>query len=147
MVDICLSEIDHCAYFVGFIGARYGWRPGREDIAAPTFTKFPFLNTYIPGRSVTEMEILHGALGTGPNCHLTPSDAFFYHRAESFYETVPAETIDIFKEKDAFASMKLRDLKRRINVRYQESQVTPRPATLPPMPTADAAKRCQSCLK
>ena len=62
VINICLAEVEACQYFVGFLGSRYGWCPQRSDIARSSFTKFPFLNSYVPGRSATEMEILYGAL-------------------------------------------------------------------------------------
>ena len=35
VVRICLEEIDRCQpHFLGLIGNRYGWQPGREDLAA-----------------------------------------------------------------------------------------------------------------
>ena len=82
MINICLAEVEACQYFVGFLGSRYGWCPQRSDIARSTFTNFPFLNSYVPGHSATEMEILYGALGWGPKSRAVPRKAFFYHRSE-----------------------------------------------------------------
>ena len=56
-----MSEVEACSYFVTFLGARYGWRPARDDLKPATYARFPFLNSYIPGRSVTECEIIYGA--------------------------------------------------------------------------------------
>ena len=55
-----------------------------------TFERFDFLNSYIPGRSVTEMEFLYGALGTAANSTVVPERAFFYVRDDSFYDSIVA---------------------------------------------------------
>ena len=112
-INICLAEVEACQYFVGFLGSRYGWCPQRSDIARSTFTKFPFLNSYVPGRSATEMEVLYGALGWGPKSYAAPRKAFFYHRSEAFLETVPQREMETYKERDTFMNLKLRDLKAR----------------------------------
>ena len=113
VINICLAEVEACQYFVGFLGSRYGWCPQRSDIARSTFTNFPFLNSYVPGRSATEMEILYGALGWGPKSYAAPRKAFFYHRSEAFLDTVPPQQMETYKEKDTFMNGKLRDLKAR----------------------------------
>ena len=122
VINICLAEVEACQYFVAFMGARYGWCPKRNDLAKSTFTNYPFLNSYVPGRSATEMEILFGALGWGPKSYVAPRKAFFYHRSEAFLETVPAAEMGTYKEKDTFMNLKLKDLKVRMHNRYAESQ-------------------------
>jgi tetratricopeptide (TPR) repeat protein len=58
-VDICMAEIDRCRpYFIGILGERYGWIPPGAPV------------------SVTEQEIIYGALGAPEKPH-----AFFYLRA------------------------------------------------------------------
>ena len=112
VVNICLSELDACEYFVGFIGARYGWRPGVEDLAPSTMERFPFLKSYIPGRSVTEAEMIYGMLGWGSDSRVTPKRAFMYFRSDEFLKTVPDDAMSNFVESEAIPKMKLRDLKR-----------------------------------
>jgi tetratricopeptide (TPR) repeat protein len=60
VMSICLADIDECRpWFVGIVGGRYGWVPGRfsEDLLA----REPWLAEFAD-RSATELEILHGAL-------------------------------------------------------------------------------------
>ena len=72
VVNICLSEMTRSDYFVGFLGARYGYRPAKNEITADTYERFPFIKSYIPGRSVTELEFLFGALGWESGCECNP---------------------------------------------------------------------------
>src|SRR5215510_5449065 len=75
ILPLCLSEIDRCRpFFIGILCDRYGWTPGAFDAA--DVTRFPWLAEFT-GRSITELEMLHGAL-------LNPAAAtasFFYRRA------------------------------------------------------------------
>lgn len=62
---ICLDEIDRCRpYFAGILGNRYGWVPP-EEFLVESHKKFP------KGASITEAEMLYGALNKGG------SDAIF----------------------------------------------------------------------
>src|SRR4051795_13746800 len=57
---LCLEQIDECRpFFLGLLGERYGWVPDR--LPDETLRRFPWLRDQ-PGRSVTELEFLHGAL-------------------------------------------------------------------------------------
>ena len=47
VVKICLSEMERCQYFVCFLGARYGFRPNRDQITKDTFERFDFLNSVL----------------------------------------------------------------------------------------------------
>ncbi len=69
----CLAEIDRCRpFFLGILGERYGWAP--DDIPAGLLEREPWL-AGCRGRSVTELEVLHGALN-----HPGRAEAFFYFR-------------------------------------------------------------------
>lgn len=62
VLPICLAEIDRCRpYFVGLLGERYGWIPGK--IERELIKNHPWLleNKY-KGHSVTALEIYHGVL-------------------------------------------------------------------------------------
>lgn len=97
VVNICLEQLAHSRYFVNFLGRRYGWRPAREDLAEETFERFGYMiNSYIPGRSVTECEVLCGALGWGASAACVPRHAFFYIREDAFCESVPLEEMDAY---------------------------------------------------
>ena len=123
VVPICMSEVEACQYFACFLGARYGWRPGKNDVPEFAYQRFPFLNSYIPGRSVTECEILYGALGWGADSRVPCKRAFFYVRQDSYLDSLGEEGQSAaFSEKDAFGRKNLRDLKRRLEARYKESE-------------------------
>ncbi|ETO29104.1 hypothetical protein RFI_08022 [Reticulomyxa filosa] len=73
VIKICLDEIDRCRpWFLGFLGFRNGWSLLNNDehfvdhLLEETFhlasKDFPWINQY-RDRSVTELEIIHGALG------------------------------------------------------------------------------------
>ncbi|XP_071079623.1 TPR repeat-containing protein DDB_G0287407-like [Haliotis cracherodii] len=66
-VSICLRELDRSDMFVGFFGQRYGWF-GKNDEALQkniekAIMRYPWLDGH-RGKSVTEMEFLHGHLNT-----------------------------------------------------------------------------------
>ena len=59
-LDLCLQQIDECRpLFVGLLGERYGWVPDRYPDEA--ITKHGWIQ-YQTGKSITELEILHGVL-------------------------------------------------------------------------------------
>lgn len=66
VVEICFDEIERTRpFFIGIVGNRYGWIPGKEDCEsyATLIAKYPMLARYISeNRSLTEMEMLFGAL-------------------------------------------------------------------------------------
>jgi len=108
VLPICLSEIERCRpYFIGLLGDRYGWVPGRfsEDLIAQQ----PWLREH-QERSVTELEILHGVLqnpAMGNRC-------CFYFRDPAYLAQIPPEQRSDFQEQDPRARQKLADLKDRI---------------------------------
>jgi tetratricopeptide (TPR) repeat protein len=76
VLPICLAEIKNCRpYFIGILGERYGWVPREtpEDLVQTE----PWLKEHVrDGKSVTELEILHGVL----NDPQMATHAFFYFR-------------------------------------------------------------------
>ncbi len=74
-LEICLSEVSRCDFFIGILGERYGYVP--NSYVVPDSEEFDWLKEASPGCSVTELEILHAALNK-------PEDAvgrsFFYIR-------------------------------------------------------------------
>jgi len=86
VLDLCLDEIDRCRpFFVGVIGQRYGWVP--ETFPAPAIKRFGWIQG-MTGKSITELEILHGVLrNPGMRGH-----AMFYFRREDFLAQVPEPT-------------------------------------------------------
>eukprot|EP00741_Cyanophora_paradoxa_P015495 tig00020902_g14958.t1 len=107
---ICLSEIDRSRpYFISFLGERYGWHipeGGRDPLLERTFEsameRFPWLSEY-RDRSVTEAEVLHGALVNGGGLE---GQTFFYFRDPSASSSYPSES--------EHAGRRLEDLKGRI---------------------------------
>ena len=76
MLPPCLEEIHRCRpYFIGILGERYGWVP--REISDDLIQTEPWLREHVrEGKSVTELEILHGVL----NDPQMATHAFFYFR-------------------------------------------------------------------
>jgi Domain of unknown function (DUF4062) len=76
ILPICLSEVDRCRpFFIGLIGNRYGWIPTQADMPDRLPESFPAV-ARAAGRSATELEIIHGVLGTRRKV-----EAFFFERS------------------------------------------------------------------
>lgn len=75
-LKLCLDEI-HASrpFFIGLLGERYGWVPGEEVFTNDLKEEQPWLLD-IKGKSVTELEILHGVLNNPEMAHR----AFFFFR-------------------------------------------------------------------
>ena len=79
-IEICLDEIDRSEIFLCLIGSRYGWIPDEYEIGDEA--RFEWINKdpAVQGHSITELEIMRGALN--PNDSIAPklSHALFYFR-------------------------------------------------------------------
>lgn len=118
VLDLCLNEIDKCRpYFLGILGQRYGWSQQSSSIndrsLAETFDiaaeKHPWVDSY-RDRSVTEVEMLHGALfhpSLAPNAH-------FYLRNESYLDSLDSIKRRDFEPTSHGEAERLADLKARI---------------------------------
>ncbi len=85
VLPICLEEINRCwPYFIGILGERYGWIP--ETIPKDLIEREPWLSDY-HNSSVTEIEILHGAL----NNPEMAEHVFFYFRDPAYVCEKPME--------------------------------------------------------
>lgn len=84
VIELCLREIDACRpYFFAMLGERYGWiDPQAGERLAESF---PHLMPFA-GRSVTELEIRHGALGSQP---ARRDRCFFYLRDPKYLDRLP----------------------------------------------------------
>jgi WD40 repeat protein len=92
VLDLCLKQIDSCRpFFIGILGERYGWVPLK--LPADACKSFAWIQDH-PGKSVTELEILHGVL----NDPAMTERAFFYLRDPAFIVNVPAERKQVFLE-------------------------------------------------
>lgn len=111
VLPTCLAEIDNCRpYFIGLLGERYGWVPPADAIAPELRAREPWLDQ-AAGRSVTELEILHGAL----NRSAPAAQAIFYFRDPAYLERLPAGTDPAdFRPESRAAAEQLAALKARI---------------------------------
>jgi len=83
VLELCLREIDECRpFFIGILGERYGWVPDRFPAGA--LRKYGWIRHHT-GRSVTELEILHGLLKDS----ISRCRGFFYFRDPESLEDVP----------------------------------------------------------
>ena len=102
VLPICLAEIDRSRpYFIGMLGERYGWIPPQEGYAPDLLERQPWLKKHQGGKSVTELEILHGVLKN----KRMKSRAFFYFRSPAYARSkgghfVPDSTEDRQRQLD-----------------------------------------------
>ena len=77
VLPICLAEIDRSRpYFIGFLGERYGSIPDVDQYDLSLLMEQPWLDEHRGGKSITELEILHGVLNNPDMA----GQAFFYFR-------------------------------------------------------------------
>ena len=121
VLPICLAEIDRARpFFVGMLGERYGWIPPADAYAADLLERQVWLEQHRGGKSVTELEILHGVL----NDPGMAGRAFFYFRSKAYAERKGGDHIAASKEDASLQD----DLKARIRasgfpvVRYRDPE-------------------------
>ncbi len=108
VLPICLAEIERTRpYFIGMLGERYGWVP--DEIPSDLADREAWLRDDA-GRSVTEMEILHGVL----NAPEMADHAFFYLRAPEWVATVPEAERGTYVEDTDEGRRRLVELKARV---------------------------------
>ena len=94
----CLAEIKRCRpYFIGLLGERYGWVPGKEAYSQALLDEEDWLTSEVAKRSITELEILHGVL----NDPDMAGRSFFYLRDPKYLH---AQGSDYRAENDLDAS-------------------------------------------
>ena len=102
---ICLEEIDKCrpsapVFFIGLLGERYGWIPEADFYPQSVLedAQLGWVKEHIGGKSVTELEILHGVL----NNARMGDKAFFYFRNTGYerrhWEEIVGEYRDLKPE-------------------------------------------------
>lgn len=110
VLPICLAEIDRTRpYFIGMIGQRYGWVP--DELPPGLVDQLGWLTDDL-GRSVTELEILHGVLrdrNGAPDGH-----AFFYLRDPAWVETLDDDERSDHLEASPDGARRLAELRDRI---------------------------------
>ena len=108
VLPICLEEIKRCRpYFIGLLGERYGWVP--DTIPQDLIDRESWLKDHLgkTGKSVTELEILHGVLNNPDMAKY----AFFYFRDPAYIKTIPQEKQKDFTAEDAEGAEKAEKLK------------------------------------
>ncbi|HJX52345.1 MAG TPA: DUF4062 domain-containing protein, partial [Polyangia bacterium] len=117
VLPICLAEIKKCRpYFIGLLGERYGWVP--DAIDPELVEREPWLKNQA-GRSVTELEILHGVL----NDPAMAEHSFFYFRDPAYLATLPDGERARFVDDSAANRSKLLALKKRIRKVCREGRL------------------------
>lgn len=92
VLDICLTFIEQCRpYFIAMLGERYGYI--EETLPEEIFKDYPWIKDH-KGKSITELEILHGVL----NNPAMAGHAFFYFRDPEYIKTLPVEQQSEFLE-------------------------------------------------
>jgi len=88
----CLDEVKRCRpFFIGMLGERYGWVP--DEFTPGLLERESWLGEHL-GRSVTELEILHGVL----NEPALADHAYFYLRSPSYIDALPPKEQPGFRE-------------------------------------------------
>ncbi|XP_075931316.1 telomerase protein component 1-like isoform X2 [Petromyzon marinus] len=98
VLQTCLGELDRChgdtrgrPFFLGLVGHRCGWIPSPEEVPEEMASRY----AWVPGFSVTAMEIAHGAYRSrNPN-------AVFYVRRSNLTGSLPEWARADFAETEA----------------------------------------------
>lgn len=93
ILETCLREIDECRpFFIGLLGERYGWN--NFQIPDHVVAREPWIAS-MEGRSITELEMTHGALGE----HADPSQTVIFLRSPLYVKSLPQEERFRFEER------------------------------------------------
>lgn len=133
-LKLCLDEIRTCRpFFIGLLGERYGWVPGDDAFTADLKEEQSWLKDHY-GKSVTELEILHGVLNNPDMA----GRAFFYFRDPAYASTRGAD----FQSTDQSSADKQKRLMNQIRAACKASPIPirenyPNPVTLAALVLAD----------
>eukprot|EP01038_Epipyxis_sp_PR26KG_P004574 gene4574-6447_t len=114
----CLDEIERCKelninpFFINMLGDRYGWVPQPDDVPQSVAQEY----NWIPGVSVTHMEILTAAYRT-----LNPN-ALFLIRASDYLSQIPSEFMPMYLEANPVSTKALKKLKEKIKAKFGPTQ-------------------------
>ncbi|WP_148121947.1 tetratricopeptide repeat protein [Spiribacter roseus] len=98
VLPICLSEIDRSRpFFIGLLGERYGWIPPSNAYPAEVLETQPWLEEHRGGKSVTELEILHGVLNNPDMA----GRALFYFRSPAYAQSRGEGHLPVSAENEA----------------------------------------------
>lgn len=115
VLSVCAEGIDSARpFFIGLVGARYGWIPPIEQwkqfiSKLPDEDRKLMADTY--GKSVTELEIVYGAL---TKHSLSDSHTLFFMRDKASYDNVPKDKLSQYCETDEEKIAKLNELRNKI---------------------------------
>ncbi|XP_022087926.1 telomerase protein component 1-like [Acanthaster planci] len=113
---LCLGEIDRCyqdnimPFFLNLTSERCGWIPTPYDVPESLAKEY----RWIPGLSVTEMEILHGAY------RIDNPNSLFMIRNSSFLKNLPPEYEKDFVDPNPIAPHKLEMLKQMLKSKLRD---------------------------
>ena len=127
VLPICLAEIKRCKpYFIGLLGERYGSLP--DTIPQDIVDREPWLKEHLgkEGKSVTELEILHGVLNNPDMA----AHAFFYFRDPAYIKSIPQDKQKDFTAEDSEGAEKLKTLKDCIRSKMPVRENYPDPKAL-----------------
>ncbi|MBP5488173.1 MAG: DUF4062 domain-containing protein [Bacteroidales bacterium] len=121
VLSVCTSCIDSARpFFIGLIGRRYGWVPPverwREFMAGLSDEERQILAD-TAGCSVTEMEIVYGALSQGS---FDSSHVLFFLRDDSSYDGIPEDLKSTFCDSDPDNIKRLEALKAKVHALFGE---------------------------
>ena len=108
-IEICMTEINKSNYFIGILGQRYGWCP--TEYSVPESVEYDWIRHYPKGRSITELEMYHGALADPDK---VTGKAFFYFRDKGVMDEIPTKYIGHFKDESFENEEKIESLKSKI---------------------------------
>ena len=121
VLSVCTSCIDSARpFFIGLIGKRYGWIPPVERWKEFTLRLSPEEKELLSGTagcSVTEMEIVYGALSQGS---FDTSHVLFFLRDEESYDGMPEDLLPTFCDSDPENLLKLEALKGKVRRLFGE---------------------------
>ena len=121
VLSVCTSCIDSARpFFIGLIGQRYGWVPPverwKEFMAGLSEEDKEILRDTV-GCSVTEMEIVYGALSQGS---FDSSHVLFYLRDDASYDGIPEALKPSFCDADPENLRRLEALRKRVRELFGE---------------------------
>ncbi|XP_013407026.1 telomerase protein component 1 isoform X1 [Lingula anatina] len=108
-LELCLTEITKCQFFIGILGERYGWVP--DKYVVPDSPEFDWVRDYPPGCSITELE-MHSACMSNPD--EKKDQAFFFLRDKSWQKDLPKKYLQDFAAESPSSATKMEALKERI---------------------------------
>ncbi len=121
VLPLCIAEIDRCRpFFIGILGERYGHVP--QSIGEKLLADYPWLKKQ-KSRSITEIEILHGAL---EDSEASLSSLFYFRSPDASFQMEERlqKTLGESYQKEPDAHLKrLYDLKQTIRKKADQKML------------------------